>query len=120
MLLLDDDVRINLVNLNTVSEICLVVDYHLVLVVRRLSMLVVLHLYVLGFREVRALRVLKLLIRLSQMILRDMVIHGAVRSISLYWFRALRIREARWRWDCFTASLVLLVHDLSFTPSTLS
>jgi len=64
--------------------------------------LVVLHLNMLSLREVRTLRVLNLLIRLSKV-----AVHGDIRCIPLSWFRPLRIGEAR-RYG-FTACIVLLL-----------
>ena len=57
-------------------------------------MLLILHLDVCGFREVRTFRILKLLIRLIQMICRGMTLHSTVRTISLYNFVALLVEQA--------------------------
>ena len=54
-------------------------------------MLLILHLDVCGFREVRTFRILKLLIRLIQMICRGMTLHSTVRTISLYNLVALLV-----------------------------
>ena len=57
-------------------------------------MLLILHLDVCGFREVRTFRILKLLIRLIQMICRGMTLHSTVRTISLYSLVALLVEQA--------------------------
>ena len=54
-------------------------------------MRLILHLDVCGFREVRTFRILKLLIRLIQMICRGVTLHSTVRTISLYSFVALLV-----------------------------
>ena len=57
-------------------------------------MLLILHLDVCGFRDVRTFRILKLLIRLIQMICRGMTLHSTVRTISLYSLVALLVEQA--------------------------
>ena len=53
-------------------------------------LVILLHLDVLGFREIRAIRVLKLFIRLVQIILL-VALHGAIRGVPLHCFVALRM-----------------------------
>ena len=82
-------------------------------------LVILLHLDVLGFREIRAIRVLKLFIRLVQIILL-VALHGAIRSVPLHCFVALRMGQAgRWR-DSLSALIILIIEDLPFTTCTLT